>query len=149
MPSPGRLLRLLAALPVVGLMSGAGPGSRPPTAVALESVAYRVHRMPAMLAFYTEAFGARFEEVDTGGIRSQFGTVGSLTLKFVPIREAVDFENFPVHQLGFHVPDVQPVLASAVRHGGRVQDEPRRAGGRVHASVRDPDGNTIELYAKE
>jgi hypothetical protein len=33
----------------------------------LTTVAYRVHRMSAMLAFYREAFGIRFREVETGG----------------------------------------------------------------------------------
>lgn len=52
----------------------------------------------------------------------------------------------PVHQPGFEVPDVARAVAIAVRHGGRVQDAPVDRDGRVHASIRDPDGNTIELY---
>jgi catechol 2,3-dioxygenase-like lactoylglutathione lyase family enzyme len=111
------------------------------------TVAYRVHRMAAMLAFYGEAFGVEFREVDTGGgIRSRFGELGGLTLKLVPIRDNADFENFPIHQLGLEVPDVEAVLAVARKHGGRVQDVPTRQGGRLHAAVRDPDGNTLELY---
>jgi catechol 2,3-dioxygenase-like lactoylglutathione lyase family enzyme len=98
-----------------------------------------------MVAFYTEAFGDRFREVNARGIHSQFGRVGWLTLKFVPIRDTVDFEGFPVHELGFEVPDVAAVIATAERHGGRVQDPPERQDGRIHAAVRDPDGNTIEL----
>ena len=113
----------------------------------LTTVAYRVHRMAAMLAFYREAFGIAFREVDTGGgIRSQFGELGGLTLKFVPIRDTVDFENFPIHQLGFEVAGVEAIMAAARKHGGRVQDAPRRRNGRVHAAVRDPDGNPLELY---
>lgn len=113
----------------------------------LTTVAYRVHRMPAMLAFYREAFGIEFREVDIGGgLRSQFGELGGLTLKFVPIRDTVDFESFPIHQLGFEVPEVEAVLVAARKHGGQVQDAPRRQDGRVHAAVRDPDGNTLELY---
>jgi catechol 2,3-dioxygenase-like lactoylglutathione lyase family enzyme len=100
-----------------------------------------------MLAFYGEAFGVEFREVDTGGgIRSRFGELGGLTLKLVPIRDNGDFENFPIHQLGLEVPDVEAVLAVARKHGGRVQDVPTRQGGRLHAAVRDPDGNTLELY---
>ena len=114
--------------------------------VKLTTVAYRVHNQQAMVAFYTEAFGARFRAVDTGGLRSQFGEVAGLTLKFVPIRAAADFENFPVHQLGFEVADIDRVIAIALKHGGRVQDKPVRDRDRVHASIRDPDGNTIELY---
>jgi catechol 2,3-dioxygenase-like lactoylglutathione lyase family enzyme len=113
----------------------------------ISTVAYRVHRMAAMLAFYREAFGIEFREVDTGGgIRSQFGELGGITLKFVPIRDTVDFVGFPIHQLGVEVPDVAAVLALARKHGGRVQDPPRREGDRVHAAMRDPDGNTMELY---
>lgn len=119
------------------------------SAVKLTTVAYRVHKQQAMVDFYTEAFGARFRVVDTGGIRSQFGEVAGLTLKFVPIRAAADFENFPVHQLGFQVADVDRVIAIALKHGGRVQDKPVRDKDRVHASVRDPDGNTIELYSRK
>jgi catechol 2,3-dioxygenase-like lactoylglutathione lyase family enzyme len=123
------------------------PQARDAARVRLTTVAYRVHRMQSMLAFYREAFGVRFHEVDTGGgLRSQFGQLGGITLKFVPIRDAVDFEDFPIHQLGFEVPDVAAALAAARKHGGRVQDEPRLRNGRVHASVRDPDGNTLEIY---
>jgi predicted enzyme related to lactoylglutathione lyase len=112
----------------------------------LATVAYRVHRMAAMVAFYREAFGVEFREVDTGGLRSQFGELGGRTLKFVPIREDVDFDGFPIHQLGLHVPDVSAILAAARKHGGRVLDPPRQEDGRLVASVRDPDGNTLELY---
>ena len=118
-------------------------GDRPRVA----TLAYRVHDMPAMLAFYGEAFGIRFREVDTGGgLRSQFGELGGVTLKFVPIRDAADFEGFPIHQLGIEVPDVEAVLDLARKHGGRVQDAPTRQDGQVHAAVRDPDGNTVEVY---
>jgi catechol 2,3-dioxygenase-like lactoylglutathione lyase family enzyme len=99
-----------------------------------------------MVAFYSEAFGVRFREVDARGVRSRFGELANVTLKFVPIRQAADFEAFPIHQLGFEVRDVERVVAIAARHGGRVQDAQIRDGGRVHAAIRDPDGNTIELY---
>jgi catechol 2,3-dioxygenase-like lactoylglutathione lyase family enzyme len=142
----------LTLLPLLALLGGSAPaGGRHPVdpgavPATLRTVAYRVHRMPAMVAFYTEAFGARFAEVNANGIRSQFGVVGPLTLKFVPIRDTVDFDGFPVHQLGFEVADVGSVIRIAQRHGGRVQDPPRPDGGRMHAALRDPDGNTLEVY---
>jgi catechol 2,3-dioxygenase-like lactoylglutathione lyase family enzyme len=102
-----------------------------------------------MLAFYREAFGVEFREVDTGGgLRSQFGELGGRTLKFVPIRDTVDFVGFPVHQLGVQVADVERVLAAARKHGGRIQDAPREQDGAVHAAIRDPDGNTLEIYGQ-
>ena len=138
--------RIAVAIALSGIL-GLAPSLRSQLpAVKLTTVAYRVHKQQAMVDFYTEAFGAKFRAVDTGRIRSQFGEVAGLTLKFVPIRDAADFENFPVHQLGFQVTDVDRVIAIALKHGGRVQDKPVREQDRVHASVRDPDGNTIELY---
>jgi len=70
---------------------------------SLTSIAIRVHRLDATVAFYTEAFKFQFHEVDVYGIRSQFGEVGDITLKLVPIRDGVDFTEYPIHQPGFKV----------------------------------------------
>jgi catechol 2,3-dioxygenase-like lactoylglutathione lyase family enzyme len=112
----------------------------------LSSVAMRVANMEAMLKFYSQAFGVKFHEVDTYGIRSQFGDVDGITLKFVPIRDEADFKDYPVHQLGFVVPDVEAVIALAQQHGGREEGKLIRNGAKTEGAVRDPDGNTIELY---
>ena len=115
----------------------------------ISSVAMRIANMEAMLDFYSQAFGVKFREVNTFGILSQFGEVDGITLKFVPIRDEADFKNYPVHQLGFVVRDVEAVIALALQHGGREEGTLIRKQGRVEAAVRDPDGNTIELYSEE
>jgi catechol 2,3-dioxygenase-like lactoylglutathione lyase family enzyme len=115
---------------------------------SLSSIAFRVYNMDAMLAFYAEAFQIQFQEVDTYGIRSQFGDVDGVTLKFVPIRESDDFKGYPVHQPGFVVPDVEAVVAIALKHGGQQEGRTLRVEGKTQAAVRDPDGNTIELYSE-
>ena len=113
----------------------------------LTTLAYRVHRMDAMLGFYSEAFGVTFREVQTGPFRSRFGELGGVTLKFVPIRDATEFEKFAIHQPGIEVAgDVTRVIAAALKHGGSVQNPPVEDGDLVHASIRDPDGNTLEVY---
>ena len=114
----------------------------------ISSVAMRVANLEAMLEFYSQAFGVKFHQVDTYGIPSQFGEVNGITLKFVPIRDEADFKNFPVHQLGFVVPNVEAVIALALQHGGREEGNLIRKEGRTEAAVRDPDGNTIELYSE-
>jgi catechol 2,3-dioxygenase-like lactoylglutathione lyase family enzyme len=115
----------------------------------ISSVAMRIANMEAMLGFYSQAFGVKFREVNTFGILSQFGEVDGITLKFVPIRDEADFKNYPVHQLGFVVPDVEAVIALALQHGGREEGTLIRREARIEAAVRDPDGNTIELYSVE
>lgn len=114
----------------------------------LSSIAIRAHRMDPMLAFYSQAFGAEFREVDTYGLKSQFGDMDGVELKLVPIRDEADFDGFPVHQPGFTVADVDAVVALAEQHGGRLVGQIMRVGGRTQAAVRDPDGNTIELYSE-
>ena len=116
---------------------------------SISSIAIRVSNMEAMVDFYSEAFQVQFREVATYGIRSQFGEVNGITLKFVPIRDDTDFKGFPVHQPGFVVKDVEAVVALAVKHGGRQEGQTIRSTGQLQAAVRDPDGNTIELYSEK
>lgn len=114
----------------------------------ISSIAFRVCKVEAMLNFYSEAFQVQFHEVDTYGIRSHFGEMNGITLKFVPIRDEADFEEFPVHQPGFVVANVEAVVAIALKHGGRQEGQIIRSNGKLQAAVRDPDGNTIELYSE-
>ena len=114
----------------------------------ISSIAVRISNVEAMLAFYSEAFGVQFHQVDTYGIPSHFGELDGITLKFVPIRDESDFKGFPVHQPGFVVPDVEAVIALAIKHGGRQEGRTIHADGKLQAAVRDPDGNTIELYTE-
>jgi predicted enzyme related to lactoylglutathione lyase len=114
----------------------------------ISSIAIRVCNVEAMSSFYSEAFQVQFREVNTYGIPSQFGEVGGITLKLVPIRDDADFTGFPFHQPGFTVPDVEAVVAIALKHGGRLEGGIIRRGGQTQAGVRDPDGNTIELYSE-
>jgi catechol 2,3-dioxygenase-like lactoylglutathione lyase family enzyme len=66
----------------------------------------------------------------------------------VPIRDEVDFKNYPIHQLGFIVSDVEAVIALALQHGGQEEGKAIKSEGKTQAAVRDPDGNTIELYSE-
>lgn len=102
--------------------------------------------MDKMLAFYSEAFQVEFKEESTGEIRSYFGTLGKTMLKFVPIRDDTDFENFPIHQPSIVVKDIKQIIKIALRHGCRIENQPERIDGQQQAAIRDPDGNTIELY---
>jgi catechol 2,3-dioxygenase-like lactoylglutathione lyase family enzyme len=115
----------------------------------ISSIALRVANVEAMLQFYSQAFGVKFHEVNTYGISSHFGELNGILLKFVPIRDEADFKNYPVHQMGFNVPDVDAVIALALQHGGREEGNVIRSEGKTQAAVRDPDGNTIELYSAQ
>ena len=112
----------------------------------LKSIAIRCHDIEKMTAFYGEAFGASFEKFEIGPMTCHFGKSGDFLFKLVPGRDAPDFEGFPMHQIGVSVPDVEAIVAVAKKHGGRLEGEIQRVESGMHAAVRDPDGNTIELY---
>lgn len=114
----------------------------------LSSIAIRVANVESMVAFYSEAFQIQFQEVPTYGIRSLFGEWNGITLKFVPIRDEADFKGYPIHQPGFVVANVHDVIAIAIKHGGRQEGRTIQVGGKEQAAIRDPDGNTIELYTE-
>ncbi|UCE86981.1 MAG: VOC family protein [Deltaproteobacteria bacterium] len=108
----------------------------------VRSIAIRCANVEKMRDFYAEAFGGRFRPVQSGNLQCFFGDVNGMTLKLVPLREKADFEGYPMHQLGFGVADVAATVELAVKHGGRREGEATNE----YAAVRDPDGNTIELY---
>ncbi len=128
------------------------PAALPETSIGpattLTTLALRVHRLEPMRNFYGEAFGIEFRQVQTGAVQSWFGEVGGVTIKLVPIRESSDFEGYPLHQPGFVVPDVERIIEVALRWGGRQEGHISELEGRVHGAVRDPDGNTVELYSR-
>lgn len=144
------LTSVAVAIPAASVQSRVDDGAGGEDRIALTTLALRVHRISEMEHFYAEAFDVAFRGVTTGPFRSRFGELGGITLKLVPIRDGVDFDGYPVHQPGITVPDVERVIRLAEAHGGRREGEPVREGDVVvRASVRDPDGNTIELYRAE
>lgn len=128
----------------------ASPTMTQESKTALTSIAIRAHNIEAMRAFYTEAFGGLFNQVDLGGgLQCYFGQVLGITIKLVPLRDSADFESFPLHQLGFVVDDVQKVIEIAKKHGGREEGEVTNQNGQCLGAARDPDGNSIELMSFE
>jgi catechol 2,3-dioxygenase-like lactoylglutathione lyase family enzyme len=105
-PRRARVQALLLAVLAASACRGARPNEPANEPAWLGSVATLVHDTDAMVAFDREVFGFVFEEVETSGVTSWFGTAPGSTLELVPLHRD----------------------------------------GRLHGAVRDPDGNTIELY---
>ncbi|MCA8979793.1 MAG: SAM-dependent methyltransferase [Planctomycetes bacterium] len=120
--------------------------SRGPAPARLRRIALRAHHVESLAEFYSAVFGMRFESSKTSGMPCFVGRLGDVVLQLVPLRDASDFEGFPLHQLGFDVQDVDEAVQSVLELGGRLEEEVVRKDDRAHACVRDPDGNTIELF---
>ena len=114
---------------------------------SLISVAIRVYRLEAMVGFYQEAFGVQFEEKRVGDQAVYFGYLGDILLKLVPLSSEQDADEFPTHQLGVLVEDIDAVTELALKYGGRILQEPVLRMDQLHGAIRDPDGNSLELYA--
>jgi catechol 2,3-dioxygenase-like lactoylglutathione lyase family enzyme/uncharacterized protein YciI len=133
----------LFLLALVVLYSSIRAQEAPRSGIApIRSIAIRCANLEKMKGFYAEALGGRFRVVQASGLRCYFGDVNGMTLKRVPQREQADFERSPTHQLGFAVADVTGTIKLALKHGGKLEGQANEE----HCSVRDPDGNTIELY---
>jgi lactoylglutathione lyase len=102
------------------------------TGIAL--LVLRCTDLTASKAFY-EALGLTFRAEKHGnGPEHWAGQVGGTVLELYPASKPLAQRE----RLGFHVVDVQAVLAAVVAAGGRVEGP---------ALVVDPDGRKIELTA--
>ncbi len=117
------------------------------SSAVLSSVAIRVYRLEAMVGFYQEAFGIAFSEKRVGDITTYFGMLGDIMFKLYPLQEDQEMDEWPTHQLGFFVADLDAVLELSLKYGGSILNEPVTRLNQVHAAIRDPDGNSLELYS--
>lgn len=108
---------------------------------SIDKVTIATRDTEAMLGFYERVLGVvvrRAEPVSSG-------TLAELAFVFCPREIAgVDAEQNTI-QLRFVVPDLEESVRRALAAGGRVIDPVAESGGRRTASVRDPDGNSVEL----
>jgi catechol 2,3-dioxygenase-like lactoylglutathione lyase family enzyme len=109
-----------------------------------------VTHMARMVRFYNTVFEseltpftpAPFDEKKTTFYR---GTLAGINLLFCPNDIAGVEATTNRHQFNFVVGDVFLVMQMALQHGGSQIDGPQIVDGVITASVRDPDGNSIEF----
>jgi len=128
----------------VAVLAALGTPTRADAGV--KSVEVKCANLDAMVAFYSEAFGTSFKEFAIDGTAFHFGRVDGVLLKFGAGRKKADHDGASHVQLGFTVADVAAVIKIAEKHGGKQEGKLGEISGRVHGVVRDPDGNTIDLY---
>ncbi|MFN2446481.1 MAG: VOC family protein [Vicinamibacterales bacterium] len=135
------MLLTLAFLAMAPLVVGAQ--SRDDYQIARITVA--TTRMNAMVRFYNDVFHARMKEVDVGGITMQTGHVAGLELLLCPNQVSRVRADLNRHMLRVRVGDFDALLKRVRGSGGTVDAAPIMTSGERIVSVRDPDGNTIEL----
>ena len=171
-PSAARRVPLLVATGlVVGLAAGFGisrtvagasdgggePAARaaavtPPTPAApgLVRIVLAAKDPDACARFYAALLGMTFQAIPMGDLRFHDGRLGSLALRIFPASIAGIEAKDNRHQLGFRVEDLRAALARGLAAGG-TQDagwEVQSGAGGATVALRDPDGNSIELFEK-
>lgn len=118
--------------------------------VRLDRITIAVGNQERMVNFYSQLFQTSFTAIDCGSFTLHRGRVADgLELQFCPKEVAGIAATQNIHQLRFVVPDLGRHLAAAVDAGGELLGDVTSEGGRRLGSLRDPDGNSLELIAQE
>jgi catechol 2,3-dioxygenase-like lactoylglutathione lyase family enzyme len=101
--------------------------------------------MPAMKKFYDAVFGASLQAQEMFGTTLYQGTLGGISLLLCPNEIARAKAEQNRHQLRFTVKDIAATMRLALASGATLLNEISDHDGAKIASVRDPDGNSIEF----
>ena len=111
----------------------------------IDKITIAVGPMEPMVAFYSAVLNVEFSEREMYG-RALYGAhYGSVELLLCPKDLAGVDANVNTVQARFVVADVDAAFSSGVNCDGKAISEPAMADGSRQASLRDPDGNSLEL----
>ncbi len=116
--------------------------------VEIDKITMAVGDMAAVKQFYADVFNLSFTSLQLAGRELFSARLGAMELLLCP-KDLIGIEaNVNTVQLRFVVDDVQGAFERGVKHGVVVINDVSLHEGRSHASLRDPDGNSLELIAK-
>lgn len=100
----------------------------------------------AMFRFYKMALDITLNKIDAGEFEYYRGSLGGIGLSLMPNTVAKVGAKENKHELKFKVTDLTQVLSNVVGFGGLQESEPTDEGDRISVHVRDPDGNSLEIF---
>ncbi len=112
--------------------------------VSIDKITIATKDTDRMIDFYTKTFGAELKKRDP----ISGGTIGNMQIVLCPRDVAGVKAEQNTIQLRFVVADIEKTFKAALEAGGTKIDAITKAGKQTIASVRDPDGNSIELIQK-
>ncbi len=134
---------MLVAVPLV-LAFAAATHSQEKPVLTIDKITIATKDTDKMIAFYTKTFGAEIKKGDP----ISGGKIGTLQIVLCPREVAGVKAEQNTIQLRFVVADIEKTVKAAFEAGGTKIDPITDSGTAKHASVRDPDGNSIELIQK-
>lgn len=112
----------------------------------LSGITIAADRLEDMARFYERVLGVSISRQVWSGLTIFAGTVSGIEIRLFPKQAVGITARQNLHQLRFRVSDVDAALAEAEQAGGTREGNPASSGTYRFACVRDPDGNTVELY---
>lgn len=116
--------------------------------IQIDKITIAVSDMKMMEKFYSAVFGIEFKKHEMGDFYLLSGMADSIQIMLCPKEMAgieVDQNNI---QLRFAIDDIEKVLKAGLQNFGTLIEELQKQGKVKFASLRDPDGNSIELVEK-
>lgn len=116
--------------------------------MTIDKITFAVGKMEEMVAFYTGMFDMKFKSFDAYESTLYTGKLGDMELLFCPKEVARVDAKINTIQPRFVVQDVENAFKTGLEKGGTAITEPQLFEGAKIASLRDPDGNSVELIQK-
>ncbi|MFT7486012.1 MAG: putative enzyme related to lactoylglutathione lyase [Candidatus Paceibacteria bacterium] len=111
----------------------------------IDKITIAVADMDSMATFYSATLSLAFVDVDLMGHTLKSARDGELEIMLCPKELAGIEAKINTIQVRFLVPDVRGAYARGLVEGGKDLGEPTELQGCLQASLRDPDGNSLEL----
>lgn len=113
--------------------------------IAIDKITMAIERMEENMRFYEAILDTTFSSFSMAGFTLYTTHVGAFEFMLCPKELARVDANINTVQLRFVVPDVAGSYEAGLATGGAELTAPAEIEGRLHASMRDPDGNSFEF----
>ena len=117
--------------------------------IHIDKITLAIEHMDLAKDFYAHTFNLTFHPV-TFAKRTLFSaTLGAMELLLCPKDLAGVEADVNTIQLRFVLDDVEPAYRRGLARGGTMLSDLQEVDGRKHVSMRDPEGNSLELIERQ
>ena len=117
--------------------------------IYVDKITLAVNKMQEMMTFYSAIFEVAFKPVELAGRQLHQAQLGDMELLLCPNDLAGVDADINTVQLRFVIKDVGTAYERGLKNGGKTLTEVQEIEGNVHASLRDPDGNSLEIMQNQ
>jgi len=115
--------------------------------IFIDKITLAVGHMDETKQFYASVLGLTFHPIAFAGRELFTASLGNMEMLLCPKDLAGIDADINTIQLRFVIDDVEHAYQRALEGGGTEISGVQEVDGRAHVSVRDPEGNSLELIA--